>query len=88
MQNWYDRIEEPVRELVYLLRNDGFNTISSCGHNNPCPQVTMEWYGLEEESRRLYDLLRENGYDKFELHFFWHSSGVGRFMEVKLVNEN
>lgn len=69
-----------------LLRDNGFNTVSSCGHENPCPQVEMEWYGLEEEADRLYSLLHENGYNSFELHFFWHSSGVGRFMEVKLLN--
>jgi len=87
-QVWYAQIEEPVRELVRLLRNNGFNTISSCGHNNPYPQVEMEWYGFEEEARRLYSLLCENGYNNFELHLFWPSSGVRRFIEVKLLNAN
>lgn len=32
--NWYNElIEEPVRELVYILRNNGFNTECSCGHD-------------------------------------------------------
>jgi len=48
----------------------------------------MEWYGFEEESRKLYNLLCENGYNKFELHLFWPNSGIGRFMEVKLLNDN
>jgi hypothetical protein len=30
--DWYKCIEEPVRELVLLLRNNGFNTECSCGH--------------------------------------------------------
>ena len=87
MENWYKHIEKPVRELVKLLRNNGFNTTCSCGHKNPSPYVAMEWYGFEEEARRLYNLLCENGYNNFELHLFWPSSGIGRFMEVKL-NEN
>ena len=29
---WYNCIEEPIRDLVFLLRNNGFNTESSCGH--------------------------------------------------------
>ena len=33
MTDWYDEaIEEPVRDIVRLLRNNGFNTECSCGH--------------------------------------------------------
>jgi len=81
---WYNQIEKPVRELVKLLRNSGFNTICSCGHKNPLPYVQMEWYA-PEDIKRLYNLLWDNGHKDFELHLFWHSSGVGRFMEVKLL---
>lgn len=31
--NWYEEhIEEPLRDLVRELRNNGFNTECSCGH--------------------------------------------------------
>jgi hypothetical protein len=31
--NWYKEvIEEPIRDLVKLLRDNGFNTTCSCGH--------------------------------------------------------
>lgn len=31
--DWYERmIEEPIRDLVRLLRNSGYNTECSCGH--------------------------------------------------------
>ncbi len=33
MANWYENIEEPVRELVRLLRDGGINTTCSCGHD-------------------------------------------------------
>jgi len=82
--DWYERVEAPVRELVRLLRDNGFNTISSCGHHNPCPYIEMEWYSQEEEMRGLYNLLQESGYSKFELHLFWSSDGIGRSMQVKL----
>jgi len=29
---WYKNIEDPVRDIVKLLRNNGFNTTCSCGH--------------------------------------------------------
>jgi len=33
MNTWYkDRIEEPVRDIVRILRNNGINTECSCGH--------------------------------------------------------
>ena len=85
MEKWYDKIEEPIRPLEKLLRNNGFNTIASCGHYIPLPFVQIEWYGFEEEARKLYNLLRVNGYDNFDLRLFWPSSGLGRFMEVKFL---
>ncbi len=32
MKDWYSQIEEPVRELVKTLRDNGINTTCSCGH--------------------------------------------------------
>ena len=85
LMNWYDQIEEPVRGLVKLLRNNGFNTICSCGHEM---YVQMEWGGFEEEARDLYNLLGQNGYSNFELRLFWPSSGIGRHMELRLLSES
>lgn len=48
----------------------------------------MEWYGFEEEARKLYNLLGQNGYNNFELRLFWPSSGIGQFMEVKILETN
>jgi len=30
--DWYSCIEEPVRDLIKHLRNNGINTVCSCGH--------------------------------------------------------
>ena len=84
MNDWYKQIEEPIRELVQLLRNNGFNTTCSCGHEM---SIQMEWYGFEEEARNLYNLLGQKGYKNFELRLFWPSSGIGRYMEIRLSNE-
>jgi len=33
MKDWYEeKIEEPLRDLVKILRNNGVNTTCSCGH--------------------------------------------------------
>jgi len=31
--DWYDTIEEPVRNIVKMLRENGINTQCSCGHD-------------------------------------------------------
>jgi len=32
--DWYDSIEQGVRDIVRALRNKGINTFCSCGHDN------------------------------------------------------
>lgn len=51
---WYkEYIEEPVRGLVKLLRNNGFNTTCSCGH-----EMYVECgYIPDGEIQRLHNLL-------------------------------
>jgi hypothetical protein len=47
----------------------------------------MEFYN-DGEVQRLYGLLCDNGYNKFEIHSYWPSSGIGQFIEVKLLDAN
>lgn len=67
--NWYERnIEPEVRDLVRLLRNNGYNTFRSCGHD--------EWisFAVEDpkEAWTLMLFLRERNYENFEIHFEIH----------------
>ncbi len=62
---YYDFIEEPVRDLVFLLRNSGFNTFCSCGHDMT---VDMECY-CSRAIDSLIELLLENGYEKFNIDY-------------------
>jgi hypothetical protein len=79
--DWYEQIEAPIRPLVRLLRDNGFNTFCSCGHEKT---VQIEWY-LHEDIKRLYSLLWDNGYTAFELRLIWPSSNIGRFVEIKIL---
>ena len=67
--DWIETIEEPLRNLIQLLRANGFNTFASCGHL-PRPHVQMEWYE-DDEVTKLYNLLVENGYHDFVIKAFW-----------------
>ncbi len=61
--DWYEReIEEPIRPLVRLLRDNGYNTVFSCGHEMYCES---EYNG--QDLSRLSELLSENGYRQFEI---------------------
>ena len=55
--NWYDEyIEEPIRDLVKLLRDSGFNTECSCGH-----EMYVQCQCIPEGPlQRLHNLLFEN----------------------------
>jgi len=64
MEEWYSCIEEPLKELVYLLRNNGFNTECSCGHE----LYIQCQFILEGEIKRLHDLLFHNGYLNYEIN--------------------
>ncbi len=86
---WYEEyIEEPIRPLVRLLRDNGFNTTSSCGHDM---WVEMEFVD-DGDLKILQELLRENEYGYFRIivtveeHKALHYYGRGLRVEL-LVNE-
>jgi len=61
--DWYDCIEDPIRPLIRLLRDNGFNTTSSCGHEM--------WFaclvGDDQELWQLHQFLFRCGYQGFEV---------------------
>lgn len=62
--DWYDEyIEEPVRDLVRLLRDNGFNTECSCGHEMyvQCQNI------LDGELKRMHDVLYNNDYRDYKI---------------------
>lgn len=76
MKDWYECVEEPIRPLVKLLRENGINTTCSCGHGMYCE---CEYYG--EPTKDIWVLLVENGYKKFRIE-------VVNFYDEKMGNYN
>ncbi|MCK4359151.1 MAG: hypothetical protein KAW92_10510 [Candidatus Cloacimonetes bacterium] len=63
--NWYeDVIEEPVRDLVRLLRDNGFNTVCIYGHG----MYVQCQYIVDGEIQRLHNLLFNNGYRDYTIN--------------------
>lgn len=52
--DWYkENIEEGIRDVVKLLRDNGFNTTSSCAH-----EMTVEGdIIVDHDLKRIHDLL-------------------------------
>ena len=71
---WYGEIEAPVRPLVQLLRDNGFNTTNSCGHDMT---VEIDLGSHLDEAERMASLLNENGYSVFfiETHLMVPNDG-------------
>jgi hypothetical protein len=64
MSDWYtDYIEKGVRPVVKLLRDNGFNTVCSCGHEM---YVDSEYY-RDDELHALDELLFNNGYRNYSI---------------------
>lgn len=59
--DWYDQIEEPVREVVRRLRNVGINTSCSCGHDMSIECQTMLDGDMWRIHKTLWDYLEEKG---------------------------
>lgn len=87
--DWYDEnIEEPIRDLVKLLRDNGFNTQCSCGHEM---YVECQYpMGEGGEMFRLDQLLYNNGYENYEISInLIRSKGyiLSSSVEIKTLKE-
>lgn len=62
-------IESTIRPLVKLLRDNGFNTQASCGHDM---WVSMDWeqslHPIDAPITVLKNLLYQNGYSMFHIY--------------------
>jgi len=54
MSDWYLNIEEPIREIVKKLRNNGVNTFCSCGHGM---WIQCESYESYNDLNTIYNVL-------------------------------
>ena len=66
--NWYEeKIEEPIREIVRNLRNNGINTICSCGHGM---WIQCETYQEYDDLNTIYNILIEMGIKDYIVNVF------------------
>jgi hypothetical protein len=62
---WYQKMIEPgIRRHVRLLRDNGFNTITSCEHRM---EITLDGYWRQADLDRLVTLLCSNGLNDFAI---------------------
>lgn len=83
IKNWYQTIESEVRDLVKLLRNNGWNTTCSCGHEMII-QIDIQ---NMDEMEKLGTFLIENGIKEFDIRGYLNNIGGGfwkRWVELSL----
>jgi len=69
--DWYENIEEPIREIVKLLRNNGFNTTCSCGHEMDIEGNIVIDYDLKRMHELLYNYFcAKDLIPNYEITFF------------------
>lgn len=79
--NWYDEhIEEPIRKIVHLLRDNGFNTECSCGHE----MYVQCQYIIDGEPQRLHNLLYNNGYRNYNIEIEINVKDGHLFSTIKI----
>lgn len=85
MTDWYEEnIEEPLRDLVYELRNIVFNTECSCGHEKYVQIQCLDTAEVGRLDRFLFDLgLRDY---VIELHLTREEGHLRIMMNLKLPN--
>ncbi len=62
--DWYEKnVEAEIRPLVKLLRDNGINTVSSCGHGMYVQCSLLEGMDILD----IHELMAANGYDNFSI---------------------
>ena len=70
--NWLEEnIEEPIRDIVKILRDNGFNTTCSCGHDMEITGEYLPDYDIKRMHDLLYNHLIEKGVNPdYEIVYF------------------
>ncbi len=66
MSDWYETLEPGIRDVVRLLRNNGYNTYYSCEHAMVV-EIDMGSCYNSQVLRELSELLQQNGYPTHQL---------------------
>jgi len=74
------KIEQPLRKLVKLLRDNGFDTFCSCGHL-PRPYIQLGW-SANFAIHKIFYLLMDNGYKNYTIKGAWDSKTGSKFLEI------
>ena len=81
--DWYKlNIEEPIRHVVKALRDNGINTVCSCGHGM---WVQCESYDQSNELNTIYHVLIKLGYDNYRAQVFDEIRDGQRYTNIQIT---
>lgn len=89
MNNWYKfNIEDPLKDIIKNLRDNGINTFCSCGHKR---YIQCETHDIATEIDTIYNVLVEMDIEEYKVNihveysrtYFYH-----KFLEITFPDEN
>ena len=84
---WYLCVEDPLKEIVFRLRNAGINTECSCGHGR---YIQCQSLDQHEDLKTIYNVLVELGIKDYRavVYDFVEDGWRRTHIEVTLPDEN
>lgn len=79
--DWYHNLEEPVRKIVKELRNNGINTICSCGHGM---WIQCETYDEHEDLETIYKVLTGLGILDYHVEVYERVENAVRHHHIEI----
>ena len=86
--DWYSDIEEPIRDIVRVLRENGVNTTCSCGHEMYVEADVIPNGQLFSIHKILFNYLTENDLPtkySIDIHFEQDNPLTRCFAIIKLT---
>ena len=85
MNKFYKNIEEPIRDAVKLLRDNGINTVCSCGH---VMTIDIELGSNIDEVEQIAVLLWDNDYKVFKIECTLQAPSDGFWIRRATIHFN
>lgn len=85
IMNWYEQIEEGIRDVVKILRDNGFNTTCSCHHDM---EVMVNMFH-DGEMMRLHNTLYNSGFANYALQWCMNVEDgkiIGEWCSVRITD--
>lgn len=85
--HWYKmKIEDPLKKIVYKLRNNGINTFQSCGHDL---YIDCEFHDPTEELIIIYNVFHQLKIKNYKVVLISEQGHFAKqYMQIQIADKN